>query len=322
MTQTEIEGVGPEQQLNTQSELDPRSVVTFVYRGENPYMRFLARGLQARGVPVNVREVSMEAYDQYCRSLGENIKTFEDVHSRYQRLPEEERVKLAESIIPPLDSNQGLVVTDLTLRLETETLFGRKVIRGYQLLEWGRSTDEQEVVEKLTPLIDQIRAAGKQPVVLQAQLGDHISFIKELADPRGNSYTYVALIQKNFDIPVIPFEQLENRDDFNMEHNNLPALLKKIGVDSSDAVLLIDHHLYYLKKHIVLERGFGSVEVARICPCCLANTGDIATDKLLELGFKLFPAQVEPDNEVIDKLMGRIEETEAEIEAEEPSPSK
>ena len=195
---TELEGgPGPEGQLNTKSELDPQSVVTFIYRGENPYMRFLARGLQERGMSVSVREISDDQFDSFQKSLRQfrgqqpsldeekkhtySLPQGEERKAAFEILQEKEeaatkefseyRKQQATTLIGPIE---GIAVTDYTMKNNTLAIVGREhQIRGYDALEWENIT-EPGVREKLAPIIEQIRAAGKIPVLLQRHIGDHI----------------------------------------------------------------------------------------------------------------------------------------------------
>ncbi len=340
MTPTEAEGKGPEGSLNTQSELDPKSVVTFVYRGENPYMRVLARGLQARGIPTDVHELSVDRYNVYVQEI---VKGYTDRNRPRDRdlidnLMAADQEYKAQLIGPLVNSSQGIIVTDITTSKDVEKFTSDRSVNAYEAIARGQNF-EQEFIGQLTPVIAQIKSEGKNPALLTHRIADHLPVIEEPNDeqrkqltqaereilnenknmgwhgPEPEEMQFAAMVKKNFDIPVIA-------NFYNRETQNILEILKERGLDPENTVLLVDHHIYNFSREEVKQTGFGEVPIVRICPCCLAKFGGdeeaIAGGRLQTLGFKLFPIQVEPNNEAIDNLMGMIEEKRAELASKEP----
>lgn len=238
-------GPRPEQGLNTKSELDPKPVVTFVYRGENPYMRFLVNGFKTRGVPTIVREVSSEEFGEYAKV------------SKEEDDPKQASLKTLIGLL------QGVVVSDMTFDnvfrhfLRTETPFGHPEISAYDVLDWGEG-GEKGIVATLRPVIEQITSNGKKPVALQTHLGDHIRIkldpdereqlrpIEKEINPRlddqvskesGESASiYAAILKKNFDVPVISSSTFAKSSQQTPENPDIARFIELNGREKAVAV--------------------------------------------------------------------------------------
>lgn len=293
----ELGGPRPDQQLNTQSERDPRSFVTFVYRGDNLYMRFLVDGFKAKGIPTISREVSHEDLDAHFDAVKQE--------------PKDKQASALKSFIEPL---QGVVVTDITFDnvfanvLRTRTPFGHSTVNAYDALEWDEG-GEQDVVAALGPVVEQITASGKKPVALRENLGDHVRFhaapgeIKREreAERAENQKKYASILQRNFDVPAID----SSRTILNS--------LREMGVSPKDTVLLIDHHIDLTWKGERIDTqalGEKGIELALVCPCCLKLNAPIPPEMegsqtvyqrgYKRLGFNFFPLdKPKPNDQII-----------------------
>ncbi len=200
MTETS-ETSGAEQSLNTQSEKDPNSVVSFVYVGENPYMRFLAQGLEQRGVPVNVHEVKPEAYRNFLKTAEEKwipvsneiMKLKEDDPIRREKRQQYFNFK-RDLLAQTVGDVQGIAVTDLSFgensHAPVSAILHLPAINGIRSFEGSDNQfeiPETEMIDKIGSFIRQIDAAGKKPVILQCHMGDH--FYRELSQAERETIT-------------------------------------------------------------------------------------------------------------------------------------
>ena len=75
MTQAEVEGKGPEGQLNTKSEIEPTPTVSVLYRRGNEMMSQLVQRLAGRDLKVVDRSIStylVSSSQRFCHSEAES----------------------------------------------------------------------------------------------------------------------------------------------------------------------------------------------------------------------------------------------------------
>lgn len=140
--------------------------------------------------------------------------------------------------------------------------------------------------ENIIPVVEEIKAKGKVPVVLKALLGHHIDFddeADEALDKLIQQYgiaeqeyegkgisagvpaiagKYAAIFAKN-SIPVILRKELNlvQTEDWDFKASaSIVDVLKSKGLDSQDVVLLADHHIYKIRQYRkkgLFARGIG-----------------------------------------------------------------
>jgi len=243
---------------------------TFVYRGENPYLNELVAQVSALGHKVSVHKVPVE--------------TPEDV------LRDPEKLK------PLIGTLGGRVITDRTVYKSVSALAGNEVLNAYDLLHWEIKGTE-DIVSKISPIVEEIRAKGKTPVVLRQWLADHSDPMhraltvleKELEDsselaelkktyyrneegyPRGYREAgnfYAAILSEKLGVPVIRGEHFNRGYNGNGGASIIKAL-EQIGVNKDEAVILVDHHVYNMREKEVSAAGFDQVQIVPICACCI-----------------------------------------------------
>lgn len=237
----------------------------------------------------------------------------------------------------------AIVITDHTFgegnagKILREEYGVREIIGAY------RSLDEEKtemvgidgVRNLIGPIVDAIRADGKKPVVLNACLDDHLrSFELSTTDlkslqaqnpeisanyfnPKGNyGLKYALSIKKALDVPIIPLIVDEGYvSEVGIDYNrswfidSFIADLESIGVDPKEAVMLADHHLYYLRPEEIKQAGLDRVEILRICPCCVgiqeSNNPEYA-DKMRQLGLNLYPVPASASSNTIEKVLNNL----------------
>lgn len=262
-------------------------MVTFVYAGNNPFLRSCAEAMKGIGMEVEIKEVPR---DIAHRHSADEVKKF-------------------------VGDLKGVVVTDITLEGDVKEIIGRAPLNAYQTLEW-RDTEVEDVVKKVGSIRDEIQAKGKIPVVLQKWLRDHTHRLlseeaqreleKELEKELEDDWCCYSFILKKLNMPII------RRRDFDYDHGrnclegNILDTLKSLDISPEKAVLLVDHHVYDLKGDIFDRSGFKEVEIVPICPCCIGQKKTYK-GKLEASGFRIFPLEYKEERgEVLEKLKEMI----------------
>lgn len=248
-----------------------KKVINLVYRGDNPYLDKLGAELISLGHTIHVHKCP---------------------------------VTLKQSEFPAFVSNlgslEGNVVTDRTLFDTAKKVVGDNVINAYSLVKWKMESRE-EVADYVRPIIEEIRAAGRSPVVLHRWLGDHFETSQNIAQSvmssseykqfesatvygeeqstKKSSDVYASILSADLGLSVI------TKEEFGGGENILEILGKK---DILGAVILVDHHVYEMREDQINENGFDNVEIVPICPCCIGNSAMYA-DSLKDAGFNLYP---------------------------------
>lgn len=295
---TELEGQGPEGQLDTKSEIEPNSVVTFVYRGENPFLISLVQHLKNSGIPVDAREISNEDYKS---NTPEGLRT----------------------LIGPIS---GVIVTDETLRKVVSGTPGCYAVSA----EYAQQEADTEAyanrgensVDKVAsaakPVIDQILKAGKIPVVYEDHLGDHFSdkWKYSLDPPRDPSNDEAKDVMGNRPLKI----KYQSDEYFNYSGFYAGILEKYCGAREfsddlplNDIVWLYDHHATY-------DKTRETREIVLVCPCCLNTISGMDYQKrAAEKGYRLFPLDEPAEiTGVAEKLMQLIEAVKKERSIQAP----
>lgn len=305
-----------EAEKTIEAENKPR--VTFVFRGDNSYLRFLADSLAKEGYDIDVRSIEpSDFFLDECLSRKPNEK--------------------AEALIKNIAG--GKIVTDYTLEPAIREITGERAINAYWCLEEEDWKSKENITETLRPIIKEIREGNRIPVVLQDHLGDHIGSmpffkkkeqIKKLEQDvpmimhagtkernlnewdykdriKGNAYS--AVLNQELNIPVITLDDFHGDD---VGDSNIIKSLEKLGIQSKDAVLLVDHHIDTInriwERKIFIQFGFDEVEIVPICPCCVGQK-QIMVDRLITGGFRIYPLeyQHEINEKVINNLKQKLE---------------
>lgn len=199
-------------------------------------------------------------------------------------------------------------------------MVGEALIPAYKALEgYKHWSSIENIIADVTPIIEEIRQAGKIPVVETKKLGDHLAGFT--SDRGGN--TAFEDFMGNFSGEEIEQKTGIVKQNLGGYASFYSALLTKnfsIGNDDKIApigniVRIGDHHVFY-------QEAATDAEIAFICPCCigLTSTTSSANEKAMEYGYRLFPLKYSADiTPVIDNLMGMIEQKRAEIEAQKLS---
>lgn len=177
--------------------------VTFVYRAPNAFMSSLAERAIGEGWQVYV-------FDAFVEGEG---------------LPDEVSAKVCG----------GAVITDRTAYFDTEDKIGFEPINAYELLKASYEPDLW--LSKVKEIVTVVRQAGREPVVSEASLGDHLKNVPPLPS----------------DVDVINCEEWL---DWPEERNR-------------QCVYLIDHHV----ASQIDNQGWqiAGSDVVLICPCCIGN---------------------------------------------------
>lgn len=298
-------------------------VVTFVYRGANPFMRFLVDGITSSGFIVDKREISDTDKSRFWKVLYSEKKEDKD-----------EATDLIGGKIKP-----GVIVTDNTLHLSPRSsaadgLFydsgENEGINAYDVLEsslqW-RENGIQGIADTYQPIFDEIKAKGKNPVVLEYLLDNHLpygfshvrpiseelredvsAFQREIGTKKSyfiwtKNYKgetkecidvgrlYADIFRVRLGIPII-----DSRDA-----TMIVADLKSQSISPESAVLLYDHH--------VTKYGISDLPVENfpICPCCIGRAD--------QLHGKHFPLDYRNNyDQVLDQLKQEIRKKEELLE--------
>jgi len=281
--------------------------VTFVYRGGNPFMRMCAEEMTKRGIDVEVKEIE----------IPENVWKDSEI----------------EQIIGELS---GIIVTDQTLKNNVRDIIGHSPINVYDVISWEMNSIKA-VVNKLQPIIDEIKNMGREPVVLQNFLGHHIcSFLSEnieeereelksaippVTRDEGEQISWQAIraadlysaILVKMGVPIITRDefQYDSHDAYAEVSVSIVDILTKRGIEPSKAVLLVDHHVYNLldiKEQNFVKSGLGEIDIVTICPCCI-GVSEGYKKSLPEKGFRLLPLVYTEDSaSAIDQLESMIKQ--------------
>ncbi len=284
--------------------------VNFVYCGSNPLLRRLAEALKPE-MEVNVKEIALKDTPAGDR---------------------EPSLDLRRSI----EALEGPIVTDHGFEEIVEKITGIPPVNAYGAIQW-QVRRILDITTKLQPVIDEIRANHREPVALQNFLGHHfrlrpiyhdeeISFpederqvldriIEAMGVQNDEGYhisdeiiriadLYSAVLKREFNVPVI------TRDAFQYEQNsvreaslkgNVLEVIRKLGMQPEDIVLLVDHHIYRIREDDLQNSGLTEVEVVPICRCCIGvlgmrpQYGPLSDLDLAWHGFKLFPLEHRED---------------------------
>jgi hypothetical protein len=312
MLQEFREGQVPEQPINKQSEKDPNSVVTFIYRGNNPFMRALVLGARNNGLVVNSREISDEAY----KEKGSDAKEL-------------------------LGEVSGIVVTDGTLsKLVAEVMPEEQTaLNAYEAL--GGLDSAESIVRMALPVIEGIRKLGRIPVILNARLEDHTRYplyrrfetspdLREKYPQLKGKMGYVceseysAILRTEYNLPVIGNDEVYYetvaRESFLPRDviGNVLTSLDRRGLDPKQVIILADHHLRYLNSREIAKLGLNELEIALICPCCagLRSIFDEQSyqSEIEKVGVSFLP--LETESQIIsatDDLLKMIEQKREEL---------
>lgn len=272
MTQTELEGQGPEGQLNTQSEKDPKSVVTFVYREGNPFMDRLASNSAQRGLNVQVKALSYK-----------EVKSFAGL-SPYGGKEENAPKRMALQKL--LGELAGVIVTDGTVHQPVETLFENNTLSAYDALyaRYDRMEGIENLWQMVEPVIEELRETGIEPVVFDSGMADHLQF--KFGDSEED---------KRWQVKAKEHGGFSTRESFYTWF-----LKEKFGLQQAHSlevkpgerkVFLVDHHLYngYMGK----KREPTGPEIVPICPCCIGLKEKGYLEYLQNAGFRLYPLKYE-----------------------------
>lgn len=279
--------------------------ITFVCRGQNPLILALVAEMKSRGHDVAVKTIPEETPWQVCED------------------PQWVKGLLGE--IP----STGPIVTDETLHKAVEALIGRKPVSGYAAVGRWKITSIADVVNKLRPVVEEIRAKGKKPVVLQAMLSHHLGFPTncwEMSDEEAktlhieekdfpdegdgfrrvaNGDYYAEILRREFGIPVLTRKHVEYTS-FDGLSGYVVGALEKLGMEPENTVLLADHHLYECRATSV---GMDRIPLVPICPCCLGINPKYLHG-LCDKGYTIFPLEYQEERRAAaDELEKLLQQT-------------
>lgn len=285
-------------------EVEPKRRVVLVYRGENPLMRWIADSLQKVGYEVDQRQIPKDTPSVVDNDPSEFVKLTGELN--------------------------GTVISDNSLRPYVSKLIGHEPLSAYETLGW-EVREVNDVVNKLKPIVDEIRGKGQTPVALRNALGDHFSLYlpdKEteklddlfrqqtpdlVAENRNEKYPsgktkaanrYSMILQENLNVPIIPRTDFAWRYTIGEPTGNIESALGQLGISKDKAVLLVDHHIYDIREHELKESGLDDVYIVAVCPCCI---GIEPRYDLTGSGFKMFPLEYSAQRqEIIHKLEEKI----------------
>jgi hypothetical protein len=228
-----------------------------------------------------------------------------------QAISSAEAGELAKGLraLPPHIKEADLIVTDGTLHDKISAIakpHKKPVINAFSFVPLYRSSPEGHV-QFVKPIVDKIRAGGKTPVVLLAELTTHSFGLKDdvkedlqhefphldLGKP-GNPYSeagqpsqdaFARLLHKHLNVPAISrkYFDLDYRDAdengrnrmISSEGNNLHDGIRQLGLDPKKVVLLSDHHVVkYGGRHKPTNTLFEGLTVQLICACCAYNKSE------------------------------------------------
>jgi hypothetical protein len=194
-----------------------------------------------------------------------------------------------------------LVVTDDTVAKAVEQLSGREPVRAYEALQAAAEpmNDAPSIARRLRPIVDELRAKGLTPVVVQQFLGDHLPVLPSedavaldaYAEAAGipahtehdederlrrsstpnilKSRRAAAVLARDLEVPVIPRDAMGmgSKDHDGVAVGALQEALAMLDVDADKVVLLVDHHA---AGHVVRSwKGKEGTRIALVCPCCV-----------------------------------------------------
>jgi hypothetical protein len=246
----------PQQGAKVESQEREIQTFTFVYRGDNPFLEKLVAQVRTMGHTVTVYKVPIETPDETLRD--------------------------AQKLKPLLGEFSGKVVTDTTLHKAVSAIAGEEVFNAYKLMEWDIQSVE-DLAAKYQPLVEEVRSAGKTPIVLEHHIGDHSDHIfgkqvsklaKELGKPniRSSGELSIAIFEDRLGVAKV--SEKDFTIDYRHGRTNLIDALNKMGVQPKDAVVLVDHHVSYLREKEIVRAGFDQVQFVPICSCCIGETGE------------------------------------------------
>jgi hypothetical protein len=264
-----------------------------VYRGNNPYLNQIAEGLRELGCEVIVKKVPTTSFEEGDSAV--KIKDF-------------------------IGTVSGKIVTDYTLyKIVQELHPGADIVNAYDLLETesgSKIESVDDILGMVGPVIDEIRANGREPLILVEPLGNHIGTFmsEEFREQQGEKERYsefwdewyASLIGKNFDVPVISKEEFHfiKGPPFTRPEGNVAQLLEARGISKEKAVVIVDHHIYKLQYDQVDRAGLSDIEIALICPCCIGLDVS-ALRALTEFGFTVYESKTSKAIKApLTKLMG------------------
>jgi hypothetical protein len=313
----EMTGQKPvERQLNRTSETDPKSPVTFIYRGDNPFMKTLMEGLRSKGVTVHVKEISD---DDYARSFHKGNAAFGTL----------------------IGEVSGIVVTDQTLNLPVSNVMteGLKPINAYDLL--GGLESIGQVQNMVRPTVEAAERIGRKLVVLDSPLSDHTQrqlerildyeqtqkYFYNVSEKYGQPMCiYSVIIHEAFGLPVIGTNEsrYNRRDpDYQMNFSSIVSSLEERNLSPEEVLVFADHHLRKLTPDEISLRKLDQVDIILGCPCCIGAYRSESTaayeEEIRKLGLKIFPLEVKAGTNTEDrlsKLMEMIEQKRAELKAQ------
>jgi hypothetical protein len=289
-----------------EKEIEPHPQVTFVFRGENPFMKAMVDGVRGSNISVNVSMITHEVFNNLQNALQSPLP-FEkpNVNVNTWAMSSEDSLRIVEYNTRVIDYKnrirrqflgdlQGVVITDETLYPNVRDLLMHQPIRAYTAIEsqWLASSGVTEITthtlsDMVRPIANEIMEAGKKPKLCPNYLDDHLPGIKLSPDEERTNYPPF------FDVEDTLFGRTLKRD------LGLEAINYKTD-DLKKVVILTDHHIYD-------KKGIGQ-EIALICLCCVGL--NVYADKLIEQGYKLYPLkftnQLAP---TIKNLVKMIEQT-------------
>ncbi len=310
---------------NQQQHPGSQKPAALVYRGDNP----LCVALSARLSDV-MDSIRIDADDDRLGSPESIRNFFEPIGEKYQSIfsdyfvwsrcvGESAKIKSVYRILSELHTEEGKKPYDFWL-------------------------------EQVKAVFDYFRGSGKQVVILDYGIKDHCyeMFNRGATDVGIALHIHDNLLAQNEiesdeqqtpTIPKIIFSSLNQRDfsrqyrsrfpncgeweqRFRMFHNQrlethgtIQDALDFLGVEPDNAVIVGDHHVYYLRGKAVEDAGFDHVDFHPICPCCVGLEPHYL-ENLIEHGFKIpeVPAEVKAQYIPLDKLADKIRRMISEIE--------
>jgi len=282
-----IEEAG-EEAVDTPEKESPIKV-TFVYRGTNPYMRALAKGMREAGANVSVTEVPVDTDEKILKDPDKLGGIVGDI--------------------------EGHVVTDDTLSTTVNEILDQHTLNAYKLRHKSEVRTVEDVQDKLGPIIEEIRDQERVPVVLGFKINNHNANNEFPPSSAGTRGDYGKVISAEFNVPLLLQEFMWRGGK---PTANLIDVLKEHDIDPEKAVLLADHHIYEINDDGIKESGLDQLQIIPVCPCCLGKGGEFVQN-LEDKGFNVFPIEHGSDTnttEAVESLSEKLKDDNSQQDAE------
>lgn len=248
-----------------------------VFRGDNPLMRKLESLVKELGV----ESISLPIGDSRAENANEKEKYLKDLGQKYEVVLTDGtmyhyKVDCAQNVYAMATSDWGSQVRSLVNLIDKRK---KIIINPYGLDDHVRDGDIKSLEEEVG--IEKVMAIKK-------------------IDYSSDGYL-AALISEITKGKVAWFPEFYmGRDHITGKITNV------IEGDSSDIVVLVDHHVYQLSPHNVKEAGFDKVEIYPVCPCCI-GLEQIHIGSLEKSGFRVHKLTEDAIMDVYtDKILEKI----------------